>query len=584
MPGFCGKIGEVNFSKQFNEIINENLIVDFTASSEYYIERRTVNKFLNDKVFEENDSYLVLIEGVILNSLELKNKYASKSFYKTIIEMYKLNGAEFFNEFRGSFSGVFFDKSNDLKIIFTDQIGDKQIFYSEINNELTFGSEINYIIENFTKSNISYTLNTTSAYNLLTFGFLIEDGTLVNEIHKLIAGHYILLKNGKIEIKCYYKLDNTPDENQSESEIIDSIDKLFRNAVKKSFDKDKEYGYKHLVGLSSGLDSRMTTWVANDLGYSDNIVNFTFSQSNYLDETIPKKISEHLKHEWIFKSLDNGLFLKNLEDTVKISSGGALYYGMAHSKSCFDLLNMENFGIIHTGQLGDVVISTFYSSTDTNKQFSLNQGAYSKLLKHKIQDQKLKLEYKNEEIFKFYSRGFNGANQGLLIAQEYTETFSPFYDLDFMEYCLKIPLKFRFKHNIYIKWILKKYPEAAKFIWGKINNTITDNAFLLTLRKLKKQLIFKPVKSILKRLGKRRTGTFSRFHMNPLDYWYANNPDIKNFMDDYFENHIDQFDFNNKLKTDLMIMYKKGKCVEKTQALTLLAFYKLYFKETEWLN
>ena len=118
---------------------------------------------------------------------------------------------------------------------------------------------------------------------------MLEDNTLFNEIKKLIAGHYILIKSGKLHIVQYYKLSNIPNYDQSQQKIIENIDILFRQAIKRAFDKDKEYGYKHLVALSGGLDSRMTTWVAHDMGYGENIVNFTFSQSDYLDETIPKK-------------------------------------------------------------------------------------------------------------------------------------------------------------------------------------------------------------------------------------------------------------------------------------------------------
>lgn len=121
------------------------------------------------------------------------------------------------------------------------------------------------------------------------------------------AGKYIKIENNKFEIKTYYELDNTPNYNQTEDEIIDNINELFRNAVKLEFEKDKEYRYKHIVALSGGLDSRMTTWVAHDMGYTDQL-NYTFSQSDYLDETIAKEIARDLEHEWIFKFLDNGVF------------------------------------------------------------------------------------------------------------------------------------------------------------------------------------------------------------------------------------------------------------------------------------
>lgn len=45
------------------------------------------------------------------------------------------------------------------------------------------------------------------------------------------------------------------------TDLIDMLDEKFRAVVKLEFDKDIEYGYKYLVDLSGGLDSRMTSWV-----------------------------------------------------------------------------------------------------------------------------------------------------------------------------------------------------------------------------------------------------------------------------------------------------------------------------------
>ena len=110
MPGFLGKVGSIRAKTLFNDNKNDKLINKMLYFDDFYIEQRTINKFLNDKVFEENDSYFILTEGVILNSVELINKYNASSFFETIINMYKQNGYGFFSEFRGSFSGIFYDK------------------------------------------------------------------------------------------------------------------------------------------------------------------------------------------------------------------------------------------------------------------------------------------------------------------------------------------------------------------------------------------------------------------------------------------------------------------------------------------
>ena len=176
-----------------------------------------------------------------------------------------------------------------------------------------------------------------------------------------------MLNNGHIEQMNFYSLDNTPNNKLGETEIIERMDRLFSEAITRQFDKDREYGLKHFVALSGGLDSRMTSWVAHKLGYHKQ-VNYTFSQSDYLDETIPKQIASDLKHEWIFKSLDNGIFLKNLEEVTKITGGNVMYHGVAHGLSFYNIINFENFGICHSGQLGDVIFGSYVNKIENNKE------------------------------------------------------------------------------------------------------------------------------------------------------------------------------------------------------------------------
>lgn len=579
MPGFFGIHGKNEINGSLSVEQRKNIVVDQINLDNLFIERRTVDKFLNDKIFFDDTDYTIVTEGVLLNSLELIAKYRQSNLKETIVAMYESNGETFFKEFRGSFSGLFRDKKNNKTLIFTDHIGSKQIFYSKVNERFVFGSEINFIVDFYKNNQHKCSLNTNAAYFLLTYGFMVEEHTLFSEIKKLVAGHYIKLTDDKFEIIKYHQLDNTPNYGQSEKEIIERIDHLFRQAVKRAFEKDREYGYKHLVGLSGGLDSRMTTWVANDMGYGYQIVNYTFSQSDYLDETIPKAIAADLKHEWIFKALDNGLFLKDIDDTVRICSGGALYYGLAHGKSCLDLIDKSQFGIVHTGMLGDVIIGTFYSSLDKDKEFEVTDGTYSKVLAKKLDKSMFSSNYKNEEIFKFYTRGFTGANQGILVHQEFSESYSPFYDLEFLEYCLTIPVELRFNHKIYKQWIINKYPKAADYVWEKTGGKITDKSVNIFGRNvLLSKLPSKIFWYLLKRIRIEHSSQNSKKHMNPLDYWYRTNSDLRTYLDMYFDDNIDLLSFDNELKNDCTTMYKNHSNIEKNQVITLLGVMKRYFQ------
>lgn len=582
MPGFIAEIAKDKLLGNFGSSRMAGRVTGkMSDNKRYSVERYTINKFLNDKAFYEDKEYLVVTEGVILNSLFLQKQYlgtedsSSDKMALTAINMYQKNGETFFEDFRGSFSGAFYDKKNDIWLIYTNHVGDKQLFYTKTPYGYAFASEVTWLTDYLKNNGFEYTLDETGVYCLLTYAFMLEDHTLFNEIKKVNAGQYARIQNGSFEIKEYYKLDNTPNETETEDEIIENIDRLFRNAIRLEYEKDKEYGYKHFASLSGGLDSRMNVWVGHDMGYTDQL-NWTMSQCDYLDEKIAKDIARDLKHEWIFKSLDNGNYLCGIVDELIDEQFGTVFFaGSAHSRSFMQMFNSDEYGLEHTGQVGDAVLGSFLSKNLENINFT-GQGAYSKTLIDKVSNIELKYNYTNAEIFMFYNRAFTGALQGNMVTQEYTEVASPFLDIDFMNYCLHIPAKYRIGEQIYMKWIIKKYPKAAKYKWERINAKITDYVDILghhlILKRIPRMIINKYFPSIqINRLCK-KDGS-----MNPTDYWYVTNPRLKSYMDNYYNSNITNIHSKYKfLKPDLEKLYS-GSVTDKFLTLTALGALKKYF-------
>ncbi|MDE3743498.1 hypothetical protein [Maribacter polysaccharolyticus] len=570
MRGFdisIGSIGKISKSKE-----NQTIKHDCIAYKDIRLNHFSNNKFENDNLFSETNDYIIVLKGVVLNKIDLLEP--SLNWEETITALYLKEGNEFFKKFRGSFCGAFYDKKEDKWLVFTDHIGSRTLYYYKKGKVFFISSVINEIYTFLKDNNLSYSLNIESAYNLLSYGYMLGDKTLSDDIHKIMPGNYLYIKDGSVEIIKYYnlpksKLEGKVDENQ----IIEELDTKFREAIRLQFEKDREYSFKHLVTLSGGLDSRMTSWVAHQMGYVDQI-NLTFSQSDYLDETIAKKIAADLRHDWIFKALDNGLFLKDIDEITKISGGNALYYGLAHSNSIYKYLNFDNLGISHSGQLGDVVIGSFI--TRLNKDdLKILGGKYSRTLENKSSSSESFASFEDLELAMLYQRGFNGANEGLKIGQIKTETMSPFYNVDFMEYCMSIPIKNRMNHHIYLKWVLSKYPDAANYKWAKINAKPSAKHFAINYKG--RQVPIKKLPSaIMRKLGMKLPPTSTKNHMNPLEYWYNTNNDLKTFQDTYFKENIDRIT-NGGLKSDCQKLYDFGNAIEKNQVLTLLSAIQLNF-------
>ena len=322
MPGFIVTIGDEIVIPAEKET---SLSITELVGDGYRVSWRTCRKFANDKMLVDDDQHVLLLEGVIVNNHSLIERYKSKDWRECVGKMYSELGDVFYKEFRGSFCGFVYDKSSRCWLFFTDHIGDKQVLYTQVGNTFVIGTEVRYLTDVLKANSVRPSLDRDAVYMALTLGYVIEDKTLFSEIHKLTAGHYLTWSDGRVAEMQYHRFTNRPKE-MSVEEAVEGIDRLFREAVRLDFEKDREYGYKHWATLSGGLDSRMVVWVAHELGYTQQL-NLTFSESGYTDFKVAQKIASDLRHEFLFKFLDNGNCIYALDDVTALTGGSACFFG-----------------------------------------------------------------------------------------------------------------------------------------------------------------------------------------------------------------------------------------------------------------
>lgn len=575
MPGFL--ISNFRGDFKLNNRFNNKCITNEIINEKYIIKRNTLNKFLNDKVFYEDEEFILIVEGVVLNKDILIKKTHSNSFQKTVKKLIINGNDEFFSEFRGSFSGAVYYKKNDQWIIYTNQVGDKAIFYYSDDGNFIIGSQVNYLLDIFDELKLPKTLNEKAVYFMLTYGFMGDNSTYLKEINRLEPGSYIMINSGGVFVHSYHKFNNKKYDltNCSEDEIIEMIDEKFTAAITREYNKDLEYGLRHLVDLSGGLDSRMNVWVAKKCnnGKYNNLLNITYSQSNYLDEILAKKIAAHLNNEIIVKTLDDASFVYDVDEIVKMNFGLSLYSAITGGKRLFDCICFDEFGIEHTGQIAEAVLGTLIHSKDEIDEKEISYTYSSKLINK--MDKKHLEKYYDKDSYLMHVRAINGTLSTHLIRQNYTEVAAPSLDVDFIELCLSIPIEYRINHHIYKKWIMKKYPEAANYKWEKIDAKISDSNTKVLFIRLIKHGFGKLCRLLGVKSPKRDLGTT----MNPFDYWYNSNENVKTFMDEYFQTNIKKCNTSKEVKDDLEMLYWQGNTIEKTQVITALSAIKFYMED-----
>lgn len=566
------KIFGTNIHNDLTILDSTKYIFERIKSENWYLELSSDKKFENDKTLYENEKYIILIDGVILNLKLLLKKYKSKNIQSLAEKMYIVNDETFFSEFRGNFSGFFHDKKKNISLIFTNHFGDKTIFYNKIKNNIIFATRIDDIIHFMKNEKMKYSLDKAGIYSLLTYGYMYNDITPFKEIKKLLPGSYIKIENKKIEIKKYYNFTKEQTNEETEEEIIDNIEKKFLDAVYLQINKNDEYNYDNVAPLSAGLDSRMTNYVIKKIK-NEPILNITYSETMEDDFKVPMEISSELKNHWLFKNLDNGLSLNFIDESIEFTDGIIYYMWPSQLYDFIKLINTENIGIIHTGVIGDVVIGTFYKDLK-NKEYKLGNGAFSTTLIKKLEKYVNQVNYNNYEEGMIYNRACNGAILGYSMTfQEFTEAMSPFMNVDFFDYCISLPIKYRYNHHIYYKWVNKYHPDAAKYPHNGIS---MNDKKLLKISYKGRMYSLKSILDILK--NKYRNSYTKKYGMNPIDYWYKNNIELKNKIDTYYLENI-KLVKDEEIKDDMINLYERGNTKEKIQVISVLTLIKKYFKE-----
>lgn len=540
--------------------------------SNYTAFNHMIDKFENDKLFYETADYLVILDGVVLNKEELT--CASKlNWSDTLLQLFLANNQTFAEQLRGSFAGIIYDKKKDTTIVFTDHVGSKFVYYSLGTDYFIISSYISNIYSYFQYEDISYSLSTENAYLLLTYGFMLEDRTLCDKIQKLEPGRSLIFEHdGGLKAYEYCTISNEPDYRLSDKDAVELLDEQFCKAISLQFKKDDEYGYRHFVGLSGGLDSRMTSLVAHKLGYTEQL-NFTFSQSNYWDEKIAKDIATSYKHEWIFMALDNGCWLLSPETINRSTGGNVIYSGSAHSHSLYRNIDFSNLGIIHTGLLSGAFMGRVYAPAAGNAKFKLGDWAFSTKLIHRLDGIDLKTLFDNQEIGNIYYRGLCGIQNGMVDSMNYSENMSPTQHVDFIKNALLIPNTQ--KNALYFKWILEKHPEAVEFGWEKIGGAkITSPHIRVANRIVPIQHIPQKTFKILARKIGLSWIYQSKDNMNPIGYYLKHNTDLQLMVKKYSE-YIDLIS-DEILRNDVRMMLSSAKGNEVIMAVTLLSAIALY--------
>lgn len=314
MCGFCGFTGKVENREQVIKNMMEKIVYRGPDSDGTHIDEDIALGFRrlsiidladgSQPIYNEDGTKVIVFNGEIYNYQPIREDLISKGhIFKTktdtevILHGYEEYGPEVLNKFRGMFGIAIWDLTNKELFIARDFFGIKPMYYTQVGNDLIFGSEIKCLL---THPNVKKELNESALQNYLSFQYGVPNDTFFKDIYCLQPGHYLKFKDGKLEITRYWSPDFKIDDSWEEDKLVEEIDKTFKDSVEAHKISDVEVG----CFLSSGVDS---SYVATQFkGQKSFTVGFNYNKYNEIDYA--KELAEEIGQDHYFKRIEDDEF------------------------------------------------------------------------------------------------------------------------------------------------------------------------------------------------------------------------------------------------------------------------------------
>jgi len=224
----------------------------------------------------EDGSLHITYNGEIYNHADFRNSleayghvYQTHCDTETILHLYEEYGAGCVEYLRGMFAFAVWDQRRRELFIARDRLGVKPLYYVHANDgSLYFASEIKALLE---AEAVRPELNYGALPDYLANHAPSGADTMFRGVKRLLPGHTLVWRDGKLEVKKYWDVSFTKhDEQRSDADYIAEWKDLFTESVRLRLMADVPLG----MFLSGGIDSSAIAAVMSGM-VSDPIKTFS---------------------------------------------------------------------------------------------------------------------------------------------------------------------------------------------------------------------------------------------------------------------------------------------------------------------
>ena len=232
--------------------------------------------------YNENE-YSIVYNGQIYNCIELRNLLIENGFTfnttsdtEVLLKAFIFYGYNVVKHLNGIFAFAIWNKEKEELFLARDHFGIKPLFYTLLNDNFVFASEIKALFE---FPDVEKVIDKNGLCELFGIGPAHTAGTTVfKNIFELPPAHFAIFNKYGLHTHRYWKLKSAP-HTHSFFETCDNINFLLEDSIKKQLVSDVPL----CVFLSGGLDSSIITAYASQYCKKNNLPPLSTFSVDYVD-------------------------------------------------------------------------------------------------------------------------------------------------------------------------------------------------------------------------------------------------------------------------------------------------------------
>jgi asparagine synthase (glutamine-hydrolysing) len=205
----------------------------------------------------EDGTIWIVFNGEIYNHRDVRPRledrghvFRTNSDTEVIVHAYEEFGPACLEHLEGMFAFAIWNTRTQELFAARDRLGKKPLFYTSMGGRFAFASELSALRH---APGWTGELDLTGLEGYFSLGYFVAPHTVYRNTRKLMPGHWLRVKDGRIETREYWDVREFDTDDRPEDELLEDIDRTLRAAVHARLESEVPLGAFLSGGIDSGL-------------------------------------------------------------------------------------------------------------------------------------------------------------------------------------------------------------------------------------------------------------------------------------------------------------------------------------------